>query len=135
MSVSVTSGRFIAMQPLFAARDDPVLGEDDDVGVQAEDLVLDVGVQARDHRDDAHDGRDADDDAEQRQERAQLVPRESGRRDAEELGKPSRRRGGPPPSSCRALLVLDDDLVAFLDLAQHLERARHDLVTRLRPRS
>src|SRR5262249_9724501 len=36
-------------EPLFAARDDPVLVEDDDVGIQADDLVLDVGVQSGDH--------------------------------------------------------------------------------------
>jgi hypothetical protein len=44
------------------------------------DLLVDVGVEALDERDDNDHGGDADDDAEQRQRRAQLVRPDGGQR-------------------------------------------------------
>src|SRR5262245_37025194 len=62
MSVSVMFLRFMAISHSSRLVIIPYL-EDDDVGIQADDLVLDVTVQPGDHRDDADDRGDADDDS------------------------------------------------------------------------
>ena len=73
MSRMVIGLRLRGQDELAAAADDAVLGEDQDVGVEVDDLGRDVVVEAADDRDDRHHGHHADDDAQERQARAQLV--------------------------------------------------------------
>ena len=73
------------VEELLPARDHAELGHHENVGRQLDDLFLDVRVQPRDHRGHRHDGRDADDDAEKRQEAPELVRPDRLERRAEKL--------------------------------------------------
>ncbi len=70
--------------------DEPVLREDQDVGVEVHDLRRHVVVQAADDGEDRDDRHHADDDAEERQAGAELVAPERLDRDREKLREPHR---------------------------------------------
>src|SRR5262249_9592954 len=74
-------------EEFVAARNDPELGEDDDVRVQGEHLLANVGIQPRNDRNDGHHRRHAEDHTQESQKGAELVPREGGGRHAQELAR------------------------------------------------
>jgi hypothetical protein len=87
----------IRHEELGAASQDPELGEDQDVGVEIHQILRHELIQSADDRDDRHHGHDADDDAEERQPRAQLVAAQRQQRRAEQLANIHHARIPPTP--------------------------------------
>src|SRR5439155_23802928 len=80
-------GMFLGLLPRVLAGDEPPLVDHERIGARLDQLLRHVDVQLLHHRDHANHRHHADDGAEQRQERAQLVGAHGAQRDARALAQ------------------------------------------------